>query len=249
MFLIAGDSFLESLSLALSYNVLNPANLKAWEEYMTAIRRLCISELNHKEYEKLTVFIDCNPSFSIYTQMALVSSDYLIIPMMADFSSIEGIKSIFTLLYGKYPSAALKTYANNILTFNKQMESFGISPPKIYEFVFNNYTANLGVAAAYESIRNELSDFCYQQYSSFEGHFANHDAAHITEKAEWESKYIFDVKDFHTAGKISASLGIPIYELPKKSSYIMPDGKKVPADKKRYEEALKHIDYLALSLK
>jgi chromosome partitioning protein len=52
----------------------------------------------------MTVFIDYNPSFSIYTQMALVSSDYLIIPVMADYSSLEGIKGIFMLLYGEYPS-------------------------------------------------------------------------------------------------------------------------------------------------
>ena len=75
LYLIAGDSFLESLSLALNYAVINPANKKAWPEYMTAIRRLCVHEFNEEKFDSLTVFIDCNPSFSIYTQMGLVSSD------------------------------------------------------------------------------------------------------------------------------------------------------------------------------
>lgn len=71
LYLIAGDSFLESLSLALNYAVINPANKKAWPEYMTAIRRLCDYEFNEEKFDSLTVFIDCNPSFSIYTQMGL----------------------------------------------------------------------------------------------------------------------------------------------------------------------------------
>ena len=44
LYLIAGDSFLESLSLALNYAVINPANISAWKDYMTAIKRLCESE-------------------------------------------------------------------------------------------------------------------------------------------------------------------------------------------------------------
>lgn len=247
LYLIAGDSFLESLSLALNYAVINPANLQAWREYMTAINRLCEEEFKSDKYEKLTVFIDCNPSFSIYTQMALVSSDYLIVPMMADFSSIEGIKSIFMMLYGEYPTAALKKYAQNIITFNKQMEQFKLNPPKIYEFVFNNYTANLGVAAAYDSIRSELSNFCFDQYKKFPHLFAKKQED-VSSSEEWEKYYISDVKDFHTAGKVSASLGIPIFELPSKTRYHMPDGSNVSADPKRYKEAMDHVINLVKKL-
>jgi cellulose biosynthesis protein BcsQ len=52
LYLIAGDSFLESLSLALNYAVINPGNMKAWKDYMTAIRRLCEFEFNEKDYKK-----------------------------------------------------------------------------------------------------------------------------------------------------------------------------------------------------
>lgn len=102
---------------------------------MTAIRRLCEYEYSSENYKDMVVFIDCNPSFSIYTQMALVSSDKIVVPMMADFSSLEGIKSLFMLLFGKYPSAALKQYADGIITFNNQVEHFQLKLPVIYEFV------------------------------------------------------------------------------------------------------------------
>ncbi len=110
------------MSLALNYAVINPANISAWKDYMTAIKRLCHSEFDKKKFKELVVFIDCNPSFSIYTQMALLSSDYLIIPMMADFTSLEGIKGILMLLYEQYPSEYLKKYASNIITFNKKVK-------------------------------------------------------------------------------------------------------------------------------
>ncbi|MVF49519.1 AAA family ATPase [Pseudomonas monteilii] len=239
--LIAGDSFLESLALALNFATMNPANVFAWKEYVTAIRRLCDLELAKTSYKKMTVFIDCNPSFSIYTQMALVSSDYLVIPMMADFSSLEGIKGILMLLYGKYPSAAVKTYASKVVTFNRQVQQFGLSLPKIFELPFNNYTTNLGVAAAFDSVRAELIDFAWKQYAADPTIFAN--CKHPpTTLQDWEDLFVSNVKDFHTAGKVSASLGIPLHRLPAQNSYHMPNGEKVQLPRRNYEESLDHLE-------
>lgn len=241
IYLIAGDSFLESLSLALNYAVINPANISAWKEYMTALRRLSELEQIEEEYEDLVVFIDCNPSFSIYTQMALLSSDYLFVPMMADYSSAEGISSLFTMLYGVYPTSALEKYAQNILTFKSQVERFKLDLPQIWEFVFNNYTTNRGVATAYESIRSDLAQMCYDHYSRHKKLFAtSHNPVHNL--TEWEHVYMSQVKDFHTAGKISSSLGIPMYKLPERTSYTMPDNTRVIVKEERYREALDEID-------
>jgi cellulose biosynthesis protein BcsQ len=247
LYLIAGDSFLESLSLALNYAVINPANIKAWAEYMTATRRLCDFEFNKNAYEKMIVFIDCNPSFSIYTQMALVSSDKLVVPMRADFSSVEGIKGIFMLLFGEYPSAALKKYAEDIITFNKQVDRFNLQLPALWEFAFNNYTVNLGVAKAYDSIRTELIDFCYEQYKIFPSLFATINKT-INNRDEWEEIFVSDIKDFHTAGKVSSSLGIPLFKLPRRSKYTMPDGSEVEVIKARYEKALENIESFVAKL-
>lgn len=239
VYLIAGDSFLESLSLALNYAVLNPANTNAWQEFMTAIRRLCESEHEHRsdDYDDIAVFIDCNPSFSIYTQMALVSSDYLVVPMMADYSSAEGVTSIFTILYGVYPSAALQRYAQNVVTFSKQVKQFGLTLPTIFELVFNNYTANLGVAKAFQDIRSTLSSTCYRHFQDFPTLFAA--AKHVprTQQA-WANTYLANVKDFHSAGKISSALGIPLHRLPERKSYKMPNGRRVTLQPERYQKSV-----------
>ncbi len=41
------------------------------------------------------VFIDCPPSIGIYTVNALCASDYVIIPVLADFYSLEGFSKFF----------------------------------------------------------------------------------------------------------------------------------------------------------
>lgn len=240
LFLIAGDSFLESQTVALNYQTMNPGNLNAWMEYATAIRRLCSLELQKSAYEDMTVFIDCNPSFSIYTQMALVSSDYLVVPMMADFSSLEGVKGILMLLYGKYPSAAAVNYAANTVTFHKQIQKFELKLPKIYELVFNNYTTNSGVASAYNSIRSDLLGYAWNQYKNDPDIFANTGDILETQE-EWEETYVSNVKDFHTAGKVSASLGIPLHRLPEHNKYDMPYGDPVTVPRSNYEESLINV--------
>ncbi|EEF93731.1 hypothetical protein CATMIT_01634, partial [Catenibacterium mitsuokai DSM 15897] len=50
------------------------------------------------------------------------------------------------------------------MTFNKQISQYGLELPVMYEFVFNNFTSNAGVATAYEAVRNELVAFCYETF-------------------------------------------------------------------------------------
>lgn len=243
--LIAGDNFLESMSLALNYAVINPANIQAWQEFMTALRRLFEHEHAQSGAKATTVFIDCNPSFSVYTQMALLSSDKLVVPVMADFTSIEGIKGIFAMLYGKYPSQAMQRYAQNIITFTKQVTTYEMEVPKIFEIVFNNFTVNAGIATAFGSLRSELTEFCYEQFTAFPELFAPSDVTPDTVEA-WREVYVSDVKDFHTAGKVSASLGIPLHRLPDEGRYNMPDGTQVGLPRSNYELAVTNIrDFVA----
>lgn len=242
LFLIAGDSFLESLALSLNYAVINPANRQAWQQYMTAFRRLCDLE-KQANYDDLVVFIDCNPSFSIYTQMALVSADKLIIPMMADYSSLEGLKGIMTLLYAHYPTAAAQTYAEKFVTFHSKVAENGLPLPTMDRFIFNNYTTNNGVATAYDAIKSALCDFAYEQYVNYPALFSVPPMP-VNNVREWKECFLSEVKDFHTSGKVSATLGIPLLNLTAQTYYNMPNGEEVQVVRARYEEAREHINEL-----
>ena len=144
------------------------------------------------------------------------------------------------MLYGKYPSPAMQRYAQNVVTFTKLVAQFGLKLPRIFEFAFNNYTVMLGVATAYGAIRNELTEFCYAQYIQFPELFETADDP-PKNLGEWEDMYISDIKDFHTAGKVSATLGIPLTRLVERTSYVMPDGTRVEVPVGNYERAVEDV--------
>jgi len=58
-----------------------------------------------------------------------------------------------------------------------------------------------------------------------------------------------DVKDFHSSGKVSASLGISLHQLPAQGqTFEMPDGKEITLAKDRYAEAVKNVKDLVSKL-
>jgi hypothetical protein len=120
------------------------------------------------------------------------------------------------------------------------MNRFKLKPPSLYEFVFNNFTTHKGAAAAFESVKNELIKFCYDQSITHPGLFAPYNRA-INNRVEWAHAYVSETKDFHTAGKVSASLGIPLHRLPNHASYTMPDGEVVNVPSGNYKESLDHV--------
>ena len=63
-----------------------------------------------KDYD--IVFLDANPSFSMYTQIAIATSTKVVLPVMADDSSRRAIQNAFSLIYGlKLPSEIYSKYA------------------------------------------------------------------------------------------------------------------------------------------
>lgn len=59
--------------------------------------------LLRKELDKIKqdfefIFIDCPPSIGIYTINALCASDFVIIPVLADFYSLEGFSKFFRII-------------------------------------------------------------------------------------------------------------------------------------------------------
>jgi cellulose biosynthesis protein BcsQ len=75
------------------------------------------------EYD--AVFLDCNPSFSIYTQIALASVKMLVLPVMADDSSRRAVQNALSLVYGlRLPS---ETYAS--FAFNTKLQKAKRRPP------------------------------------------------------------------------------------------------------------------------
>jgi hypothetical protein len=96
---VSGDEELEILASRVA-NATQPGPDDAWAKVHLWIRDLITDVRESWHVKDSTVFIDCNPSFSIYTEMALSASDRLIIPFSADGSSRRAVRTVLALLYG-----------------------------------------------------------------------------------------------------------------------------------------------------
>ena len=104
------------------------------------------------ENEYDIVFLDANPSFSMYTQIAIATSTKVVLPVMADDSSRRAIQNAFSLIYGlKLPSEIYSKYA-----FAEKLEEVGMTLPKVYMVLKNRLTQYVVAASAYATVLKEI---------------------------------------------------------------------------------------------
>ncbi len=129
LYLVAGDSDLDMCSGLISYLSIAPEK-DAWKLSRLLLNDLLDAYKSENKDKKIAVFLDCNPSFASYTELAILASDFLIIPCIAEDSSIRALGNVFTLLYGT------KT-AEPYNTFSKTAQSCNLTLPKIHSLVLN----------------------------------------------------------------------------------------------------------------
>jgi cellulose biosynthesis protein BcsQ len=145
------------------------------------------------------VFIDANPSFSIYTQIALSAVERLVLPVMADDSSRRAIQNAFSLVYGlSLPSPIYSTYA-----FATRLEEAERKLPLAHLIVKNRLTQYMGPASAYAAVLRSIR-------SDVKGLLVSH-----PEKFSFDAigDGFVDVRDFQTTGVVAFARGCPFYAL------------------------------------
>ncbi len=152
LFLVVGDEQLEVQGSRVS-GATNPGPADAWRLVHGWIRDLIHDIRTIWNQAETTVFIDCNPSFSIYTELALSASDRLIIPFSADGSSKRAVKAVLALVYGVGRTAGA---TRSDFTINS--ERFGMTIPKIYCYVGNRLTQYIKSASAFRSVVTEIGN-------------------------------------------------------------------------------------------
>jgi cellulose biosynthesis protein BcsQ len=84
--LVCGDNLLEIQSEAIRQTSQLAVPADSWKQVLLWIRDLTIA-LKTKSGDRPSLFaIDCNPSFAIFTQLALVASDHVVVPVHATYS-------------------------------------------------------------------------------------------------------------------------------------------------------------------
>lgn len=156
------------------------------------------------EYD--TVFLDCNPSFSLYTQIALASAHRLILPVMADDSSRRAIQNAFSLIYGlKLPSEIYAAYM-----FGNKLKQAGRNLPKVHLIIKNRITQYMGAATAYAIVLGAIEADVQNLLKSEPDLFT------FTEVRQG----FVDIRDFQTTGVIAFAKGQPFFSVRAKKQTV-----------------------------
>ena len=131
LYLLCGDGNLEPMSPAISGAAAQPAltpNAEPWRWIHLVFRNLIDDIVSRDGERDWMVFVDTNPSFSIYTELALSAVDCLITPVNADNSSRVATNAMFILLHGQQPPHRI--YGS--WTFAARALQYEISVPQIH---------------------------------------------------------------------------------------------------------------------
>lgn len=227
--LVCGDPLLELQSNAM--NTLANAQIPGTNTWI-AILDWLKQFLDKVKKQFDIVFIDANPSFSIYTQIGLATSTRLVLPVMADDSSRRAVQNAFSLVYGfKLPSEIYSSYA-----FATKLKGAGRKLPIVHLIAKNRLTQYMGPASAYKavlsSINNDVKELLETHPKTFS--FTNVDDG------------VVEIRDFQTSGVVSFAKGCPLFCLP--SGKLEIGGRRVNVKPDYLKNCVKAVDELVAEL-
>jgi cellulose biosynthesis protein BcsQ len=227
--LICGDPLLELQANAISTLANNQIpGTNAWVAVVDWLRDL----LARIEDDYDTIFIDCNPSFSIYTQIALSAVDRIVLPVMADDSSRRAIQNAFSLVYGlKLPSDIYLAYA-----FATRLVAENRTLPKVHLIAKNRITQYMGSASAYAAVLRSIDVDVTKLINSNPEIFTFEDI----------SSGIISIRDFQTTGVVAFAQGCPLYALKSGKRNVL--GHRVTVHEDYRLNMVKAMDQLAAML-
>ncbi|MBF0347658.1 MAG: ParA family protein [Magnetococcales bacterium] len=241
LFLVVGDEQLEIQSSKVS-KAAAPGPHNAWQLVHLWIRDLITDITTSWNETNFTVFIDCNPSFSIYTELAMSASDCLLIPFSADGSSIRAVRAVLTLVYGTTNNQRISQQSD----FHIESQRWRMSTPKIYMYIGNRLTQmNHSSASAFKTIVNsigkELWDIWNQNASLFCTHTSNSTPSN---RQAFNKMFQYQVNDANTASVVSGVLGIPITKLTAGSKKLPLSNRNITVNQTQLDKQVPNIKNL-----
>ena len=226
VYLLCGDIHLETVARSLEQKRnANLADDSSWVFVTSSVRYFIEGHFSGQSFftpgvasqpgdnRGWVVFIDTNPSFSVYTEIALLAAQRLIIPVNADDFSREALKSLLHLIYG-IAEAELPlefTLYDHKLTFSYKCKTNGLRRPRIYLLIHNRATRYSTRSA------EAFSQLSKSSYDALQCAFSNNFECFALKQPGpfglHVDQYFVDIFDFHTDGIVALHHGCPLANL------------------------------------
>lgn len=237
IFLLSGDGNLEPMAPAIndaaSARSLTPS-AQPWVWIHKIFRNFIDDIVLNKDSNDWIVFLDTNPSFGIYTELAICSANRIISPVNADDSSRTAANAMVILLHGTNPPHPIY----GTWTFAAQAEHHKIQIPKIHLIIGNRLTQYDGASAAFGALSDATASTLYSLYTSNPNYFTPR--TNISNIDSFRGEYSIPLRDFNTAGVVSAHLGRRLSSMTQ--AYYPVHGSQVKVNAQPVSDCLKAID-------
>lgn len=196
LYLVPGDPSLEIQAQAINQIGAQTLPVNSWRNVHSWLINL-IYAIKLKLDGEVVFFIDCNPSFAAYTELAILASERLIVPCTADGSSARAIDNLGRLIYGKKMAA---TYKN--VNFSEKASSNGFALPTLHIVCLNRSTqwdkkASKAFKAMFDEIKKRTNDL---------------DVSGVPFSSDNANRFV-DVPDAHTVSVVCSHEGISLTKL------------------------------------
>jgi cellulose biosynthesis protein BcsQ len=234
LYLLSGDGNLELMAPAINDEANRtpfPGLADPWQwvhEIFLRLRQQLSSEW--------TVFIDTNPSFSIYTELAICGATRLLVPVNADDSSRVAVKALFALLHGTSPPHPF--FGN--YTFAAKAKMRGMQPPAVHLAIGNRFTQFKGAAAAYAAFSDATADQLHGEFLADSARFSSRTTP-PKNRNQFLKAYVGELRDFNTAGVVAAHHGTPLSKM-RQDYYPVHQDPDVKVNRSQINAGLNAID-------
>jgi chromosome partitioning protein len=195
LWLLAGDPGLELQAQVVNQISAQTLPAEAWKNVHNWLLDLLIASAKKLGVKNTVSFIDCNPSFSAYTELAMMASERIIVPCSSDGSSARAIDNIGSLLYGLGSQVYSKGFAD-------KAKEFGMPLPQIHSVLLNRSTQyNKKASKAFGAMFDEIKERAEHMRSAAPKNFAN-----------GENNFA-EIPDNHSVAIVCSHLGRPLYSI------------------------------------
>jgi len=225
VFFVAGDSSLELQAQTISNISTQPLPLDSWvnvHNWLLDLIRGIEAKLHNSVF-----FIDCNPSFASYTELAILAAERLIVPCSADGSSARAVDNMGRLVYGTGNANEYGT-----ATFSFRARSNHLALPSIHVVTLNRSTQ-------YDKKASRSFDAMFQEIKR---RIANLEKTGLVQfSVDFDHRFM-DIPDAHSVAVACSYEGTPLSSLKMGPHQIHDKMVQVnSAPYKHYEECLERL--------
>jgi len=195
LWLIAGDPSLELQAQVINQISGQTLPEDSWKNVHNWLRDL-LAACTRKVGDDAIVIIDCNPSFSAYTELAIIASERLIVPCSSDGSSARAISNLGSLVFGVGGNPA-----HAKVGFHGKVGQFKMALPVVHSVLLNRSTqyskrASKAFGAMFDAIKERVAGVRERAPAQF-----------------LSGDLFYEVPDNHSVAIVCSHLGRPLYSI------------------------------------